>query len=96
MLILVSKWFRKRRRRRAPTKHATDNWSSWTRIGGYDYTTADMKQVPGWVRNGMKELELVGAAHEGRYFELRGKHYRYRIVPRGNGAPIVYILRRRR
>ena len=70
--------------------------SEWVRIGGYSYTADDMGQVPQWVRDQMGALPLSGAASDGKYYELKGKNFRYRIVPQGHGAPIVNIYRRPR
>lgn len=98
MLKVLKQWFvpAKEKRRKSSLPHRrSDNWDSWTRIGGYDYTTSNMENVPRWVRNRMRDMELT-AASDGLYFELKGKRYRYRIVPRGHGAPIVNVLRRQR
>jgi 8-oxo-dGTP diphosphatase len=68
----------------------------WTRIGGYSYTSLELAEVPQWVQDQMASLSLSGAASEGKYYELKGKNFRYRIVPQGHGAPIVDVYRRPR
>ena len=69
---------------------------SWERIGGFNYTKDDMGGVPDWVRNAMSNMSMADAATEGKFYELQGKNFRYRIVPSGQGGPIVDIYRRPR
>ena len=68
----------------------------WMRIGGYNYTSSDMGGVPDWVRSAVSNMSMSSAASDGQFYELKGTNFRYRIVPRGHGAPIVDIYRRPR
>ena len=70
--------------------------NTWVRIGGFNYTSSDMGGVPDWVQNAMSNMSMSGAASDGKFYELKGKNFRYRIVPSGHGAPIVDIYRRPR
>ena len=83
----LSSLFGRRRGRRS---------DSWSRIGGYDYTSTDMERVPGWVRKAMRNMDLRSIASTNRYYELTGQRYNYRVTSAGQGAPIVNVYRRRR
>ncbi len=70
--------------------------SGWSRIGGYNYSSEDMGGVPDWVKTAMSQMSMADAAADGKSYELKGKNFRYRIVRRGHGGPIVDVYRRLR
>lgn len=99
LLSTIRRWFKPERTKLSRKKGPTikrDDWAHWRRIGGYSYTTTDLSGVPRWVQKKLRDLDddLIDAVSDGRYIQLRGKHYLYRLVPRGQGAPTVDVLRR--
>ena len=72
------------------------NAEQWERIGGYAYGSSDMGKVPKWVRERMSHMPMSGIASDGQYVVLEGRTFRYRIVPSGQGGPIVDVYRCRK
>lgn len=72
-------------------------WEGWTRIGGWGWDeTLSMENVPDWVNGAIRKLDLRAALYAGSYYELKGRHYRYRVVPLGQGVSDLWIFRKRR
>ncbi len=75
---------------------------SWERIGQDCVVSngAQLDNVPEWVLKELERLHKKYSWHdsvtEGRYFVVKGKHYRYRITPVGQGGSITYIDRKLR
>lgn len=74
--------------------------SSWELIGEEAYGKSSFDNVPEWVLKELNHLQTKyswhDAASEGRYFILKGKHFKYKITPAGQGGPITYIHRKPR
>ena len=68
----------------------------WERIGGYNYGSSDMGRVPKWIREKISHMPMSGIASDGQYVVLEGRTFRYRIVPSGQGGPIVDVYRCRK
>ena len=78
-----------------------EEWAGWTRIGGWGYDeTLNMDNVPDWVCRAIRELSrrdaLRTALYNGTCIELKGKHYRYRLVPLGQGVSDLWVYRKPR
>lgn len=72
-------------------------WEGWTRIGGWGYDdTLNMDNVPDWVVQAIRKMDLRKALYAGSYYELKGKRYRYRIVPLGQGVSDLWVYRKPR
>ena len=71
--------------------------SDWVQIGEYNtYGHGYSGDVPAWVKKEVGKYNLKGLATEGAYVELKGKTYRYRIHPLGQGGDIIHFYRKLR
>lgn len=75
-------------------------WEDWEQIGGWGWSGLTMERVPDWLCDAVQEASrkdaLRAALYAGTYIELKGKHYRYRLVPAGQGVSELKVLRKPR
>lgn len=73
---------------------------TWELIGKEEYGKKYFNDVPTWVRKELERLQSKHSWHDaasgGKRFYLKGRTYRYRLTPAGQGGPITYIERKLR
>ena len=76
-------------------KEKRGEWEGWTRIAGWGSDdNPNIEDIPDWVAQAIRVIEVRTAPRSSSYYEVNGEHYRYRVVPIGQGVSHMRVYRK--